>query len=164
MEEAVDAGHPHPLGRLLDGGGHLAQPQGDVAHDGQEGVEGQPQNHCWLARPQGGDHDDAQQGQGGGGLNEVHHPQDHAPGRAAEIAQQAQGHPDENGDDNGEHHHGQVFHHHGEGHASPPPFRSPLGTTCFWSRSMSPPRRKASRAAGTAPSRIRALLLDCTPW
>ena len=98
MEEAVDAGHPHPLGRLLDGGGHLAQPQGDVAHDGQEGVEGQPQDHCWLARPQGGDHDDAQQGQGGGGLNEVHHPQDHAPGRAAEIAQQAQGHPDENGD------------------------------------------------------------------
>ena len=120
MEEAVDAGHPHPLAASLTAGGHLAQPQGDVAHDGQGGSRGQPQNHCWLAPPPGVTMM-MPQGPGRGGLNEVHHPQDHAPGRAAEIAQQARGTPMRMAMTMANTTMDQVFHHHGESHASPPP-------------------------------------------
>ncbi len=77
-----------------------------------------------------------------------------------EIGTKAQGDPDEQrpapwrpAPGTGGPNHGEVMRHH-------PPFRRPLGTTCRWSRSTRAPSRKASRAAGMAPWRMRALLLE----
>ena len=162
MEQAVHPGHAHAPAGLDEVLRHLAQAQVGVPYDGQQGVEGQTDDDGGLARPHE-DHDDAQKGQGGGGLDQVHHPEHHPPGGGVEVAQDAQWDAGQNGKDQGGHHKGQMSQDHGEGHVAEPPFRSPLGTVRRWSRSTRVPRAKASRAAGMAPSRIRALSLELRP-
>ena len=163
MEQAVGGAHAHAGGGLLQVAGHLGQAQGGVPGDGQQGVEGQTDHGGGGAWP-GDDHNHAQQGQGGDGLNQVHHPQQGLADAGGEVGQQPQGHPGGHGQNQGGQHQGQVVPDHGNTHVPAPPFRRPLGTTRFCRASTSPPSTRARMAAGMAPWRIRALLLELTPW
>ena len=153
VEQAVGRGHPHAGGRLLHVLGHLGQAQGAVAHDGQQGVEGQTHHGGGGAGVQH-HHDKAQQGQGGDGLDQVHHPEDDLPQPGEAVGDQAQGDPHQNGQKQGGQHQGQVVPDQRDTHLSPPPFRRPRGTTWRCSRSTSPPSTSARMAAGMAPCRI----------
>ena len=140
----------------------MVKPQHRVAHNGQQGVEGQTHNDGGLSGPHK-HHDNTQQSQGGGGLDEVHHPQDDLARPGIEVGENAQGDTGDEGKQQGHNDHGQVFKDNLEGHRSPPPFRMPRGTARRWRPSTREPSTKARMAAGTAPSRMRPLSLALTP-
>ena len=87
---------------------HLVQPQAGVADDGQQGVEGQTHDDSGLARTDE-HHDDAQQCQGGGGLDQIHHSEDDLPGSRIKVAEDAKGNTRQDGEDEGGDHQRQVL-------------------------------------------------------
>ena len=125
--QLVHAGHAHAGGRLFQSRGHLVEAQHRVAYDGEQGIEGQAHNDGGLPGTHKY-HDDTQQSQGGGGLNEVHHPENDLACPGIEVGEYAQGDAGDEGKKQGHNDHGQVLKDHLEGHRSPPPFRMPRGT------------------------------------
>ncbi len=160
-QNPVGLAHAHAPGRLLHAGVHLLKPQAGVPHDGQQGVQGDARDDRQLAGVQH-HHDDAQQCQGGNGLQQIHDPQDDGPGHLGHIGPDAQGKADRDGQQTGRQHNEQVLENQIPAHL-PASFRRPRGVTFFWSRSMTAPKRMARMAAGMAPSRIRVLLLELVP-
>ena len=108
MDEAVGTGHAHAPARLDQVLRHLVQPQAGVADDGQQGVEGQTHDDSGLARTDE-HHDDAQQCQGGGGLDQIHHSEDDLPGSRIKVAEDAKGNTRQDGEDEGGDHQRQVL-------------------------------------------------------
>ena len=121
MGHTVAAAHAHAGGGLLQVAGHLLKAQTGVAHDGQQGIEGQAQ-HSRGGAGVHDHHDKAQQGQGGDGLNKVHHPEDDFSQFGGQVGQKAQRHPGGDGQGEGGEHQGQVIPNHGKTHLTTPPF------------------------------------------
>ena len=161
-DEAVDPAHAHAAGGLLDAGVHLLEAEAGISDDGQQGIEGDAHNDCDLTGPKE-DHQNAQQGQGGDGLQQVDDAENDAPGLGIEVSQYAEGQTDEHREDAGRENNEQVFPNKAPGHFRTS-FRIPRGVTFFCRRSIRAPMTMASRAAGIAPSRINVLLLEEVPW
>ena len=107
-QRPVGLAHAHAPGGLLHAGIDALQAQTGVADDGEEGVEGDAQDHGGLTGVQH-HHDDAQQSQGGDGLQQVHDPQDHGAGVLGDIGPDAKGQADGDGEQAGGQHDEQML-------------------------------------------------------
>ena len=89
-QHPVGLAHAHAPGGFLHTRVHLLESQAGVPHDGQQGVQRDAGDDRQLAGVQH-HHDDAQKGQGGNGLQQVHNPQDDGPGGLGDVCPDAQG-------------------------------------------------------------------------
>ena len=90
VEQAVGRGHAHSRWPPPSYGRALGTGPGAVAHDGQQGVQGQAHHGGGGAGVQH-HHNEAQQGQGGDGLDQVHYPQNDLARPGAQVGEPAPG-------------------------------------------------------------------------
>lgn len=152
---------PAAHGSFLDGRADFGQAQHRIADNRQQRVERQTDDNGLFAGADD-DHDQAEHCQGGNGLEQVSQVEDYLPGLGEEVGDHTQEQSRYNGNADGTEYNGEMFNQEFGSHFAPP-FRRLRGVTAICRRSMSLPSTTAIMAAGMAPARIRASLLEETP-